>query len=241
MSVRYLYGPSTAEFATRKLYRQRQAGQCLVFDPAGSTDLAIGPTDTWESVQARLPAGWQPDAIVLQLSYTTVPEWLWSAPVPLVAVAHDWTLLWHGYRRRLRGCELILTDSLGVETLAEEGIAHARAANFLGREASFLEAPWPAGPRDIDILFVGNVHPAVQRERLPWLGRLAHLGDRYRIAIYTGIFGDGRNISAGMAGPTRRCSVSRSSTIIGRARGRSRGGSSPKSRSTAEAAIAVLW
>src|SRR5207249_9550705 len=43
--------------------------------------------------------------------------------------------------------------------------------------------------RDIDILFVGNLHPAVQRERLRWLGRLASLSDRYSVQIHTGVFG----------------------------------------------------
>jgi GT2 family glycosyltransferase len=57
-------------------------------------------------------------------------------------------------------------------------------------EAAFVDGPWPEGPRDIDVLFVGNLHPAVQRERLAWLGRLAGLGRRFRVAVETGVFGD---------------------------------------------------
>jgi len=45
-----------------------------------------------------------------------------------------------------------------------------------------------AGARDIDILFVGNLHPAVQRERLPWLARVAQLSERRRVAILQGVF-----------------------------------------------------
>ena len=48
----------------------------------------------------------------------------------------------------------------------------------------------PAGLRDIDVLFVGNLNPTVQRERAPWLARLARLGRRWRVQIRTGIFGD---------------------------------------------------
>src|SRR5438552_5489518 len=48
----------------------------------------------------------------------------------------------------------------------------------------------PGQIRDIDILFVGNLNPAVQRQRLPWLMRLARLGKRWRVAIHAGIFGD---------------------------------------------------
>jgi hypothetical protein len=42
--------------------------------------------------------------------------------------------------------------------------------------------PAPA-ERDIDVLFVGNCHPAVQRQRLTWLGRLGRLADRFNIVI----------------------------------------------------------
>src|SRR5262249_14205976 len=115
---------------------------------------------------------------------------LWSAPVPLIGWAPDWNLLWHGYRRRLRGCDLVLTDTAGVEAMGREGIEQARAAILFGCGRSFVEAMPVDGHRDIDVLFVGNLHPAVQRERLPWLGQLARLADRRRVVIQTGVFGD---------------------------------------------------
>src|SRR5258708_5402366 len=101
MSRRYLFGPVTAEYADQKLHRVRQAGTCLAFNQKGDVGLAIGPDDTWDAICQRLPAGWWPDFIVLSLAYTSIPRCLWSAPVPLVGLADDWNLLWHGYRRRL--------------------------------------------------------------------------------------------------------------------------------------------
>jgi tetratricopeptide (TPR) repeat protein len=38
---------------------------------------------------------------------------------------------------------------------------------------------------------VGNLHPAVARAELPWLGRLARLGERWRVAICNGAAGEG--------------------------------------------------
>src|SRR5262249_4357672 len=70
-----------------------------------------------------------------------------------------------------------------------ERVGHARAANLFGCGRSWLEPP-PDGPRDIDILFVGNVNPAVQRERLSWLARLARLADCRHVVLATGVFGD---------------------------------------------------
>jgi hypothetical protein len=199
MPRRYLFGPVSPAFADQCLSKARKDGSCLAFDPDGKTDLAIGPADTWGQVCARLPAGWQPDFIVLWLPHTSIPACLWSAPVPAVGLAVDWPLLWHYYRRRLRSCDLVFIDPPGVEALAPERITNVRSANLYGCDRAFLDLFQSAerngdkaaaegqaaasGPRDIDVLFVGNLNPAVQRLRLPWLMQLARLGKRWRIAI----------------------------------------------------------
>jgi GT2 family glycosyltransferase/tetratricopeptide (TPR) repeat protein len=198
MSRRYLFGPISAHFATDNLSEPRATGQCLAFNAEGTLDLRINPTDRWETIIARLPAGWQPDFLVLYLPYASIPMGLWSAPVPLVGLAADWNLLFHGYRHWLRRCELVLTDTLGVEALARAGIEHACAANLFGCPRSFLEEMVPESEAAVDVLFVGNVHNAVQSARLPWLARLARLGDRWQVAIRTGIHGkDYRALLAG--------------------------------------------
>jgi tetratricopeptide (TPR) repeat protein len=199
---RYLFGPAPVAFAEHNLKHARQSGDCLVFNREDTADLRIGPLDTWAEITARFPAGWQPDFVVLFLGYTIIPEGLWSAPVPLVSLAGDWNLLWHGYRRRLRRCDLILTDTVGAEVMVREGLHQARVARFFGGSQAFLEGhwpgcsrafwegPWPNNPRDIDILFIGNLHPAVQRERLAWLPQLARLSERWRVVIRTRVYGE---------------------------------------------------
>jgi GT2 family glycosyltransferase/tetratricopeptide (TPR) repeat protein len=187
---RYLFGPVSPSYAEEHLNREQQQRRCLVFDHAEGMDLTVGPEDDWETISSRLPTGWLPEFLVLYLSYMTIPEGLWSAPVPIIGLAADPNLLFHQYRRQLKRCDLVLTDTAGVEALACEGLAHTRSANLFGCERSFLDYVWPDCPRDIDILFVGSLQPAVQRERLPWLGRLARLGEIYRVAICQGFFGD---------------------------------------------------
>jgi glycosyltransferase involved in cell wall biosynthesis len=183
MPRRHLFGPVSDAFAEQHLRRQRQAGLCL---PIGAGGLA----GTWDATLARLAPDWRPDLVVLDLHYTVVPPALWAAPVPVVGLAADWNLLWHHYRRCLRRCDLVLTDAAGVDALAREGIAHARPANLFGCGRDFLDGPTPDGPRDIDVLFIGNLNAAVQRERLPWLARLAALADRWRVVIRTHVYGD---------------------------------------------------
>jgi len=189
MARRYLFGPVPAAYADQNLHGPRQAGDCLAFNAEGSTDVVIGPADTWETLGERLPAGWRPDFVVLFLTYTSVPACLWLAPVPLVGLAADWNLQWHYYRRRLRDCDLVLTDTLGVEILAQEGVTHARPGNLYGCGRDWVETSGDDYPRDIDLLFVGNIHPAVQRERMPWLGRLARFAGRWRVVLTSGVYG----------------------------------------------------
>ncbi|MBN9517627.1 glycosyltransferase, partial [bacterium] len=144
----------------------------------------------WGAVAARLPAGWEADALVVRPGYASLPAWVWTAPVPVVALAHDPDLLWHTYRGLLPLADLVLTDGPAVGRLHRAGVSHARPANLYGLDADWLaEVDAPPADRDIDVLFVGNLNPAVQGERLPWLGRVAELGDRFHVVIRTGVFG----------------------------------------------------
>jgi hypothetical protein len=52
---RYLFGPVTPAFADQHLHRARHGGHYLAIDPAGATDLAVGPSDTWPTVCQRPP------------------------------------------------------------------------------------------------------------------------------------------------------------------------------------------
>ena len=188
MSLHYLLGPL---LAGQPIHWQtdRAAGLCVAFDTKGDCDLTVAAIDSWDDIRRRLPHGWRPDFIALNLGYTSIPPCLWTTPAPLVGLAPDWNLLWHHYRRALRRCDLVLTDAPGVEALAREGLRHARPANLFGCAPELLDGPRPDGPRDIDVLFVGNLQPAVQGERLAWLGRLARLAGRRKVVIATGIFG----------------------------------------------------
>ena len=188
MIPRFLFGPTTNDFADIYLGEVRSAGRCLAFGPGG-VDLAVGPEACWDYVAAQFPPGWRPDLVALWLNYSGVPDCLWSAPVPIIGLATDWNLLWHEYRQVLPFCNAVLTHEPGVDALSRAGIDHAGPAVLYGAGPDSLDGS-SAPERDIDVLFVGNLHPAVQRERLPWLARLAKLAERRNVVIRTGISGD---------------------------------------------------
>src|SRR5262249_7268851 len=131
-----------------------------------------------------------PDTLVVWPGYTSVPEWVWRAPVPVVAAAHDPNLLCHVYRHTLPLADLVLTDGPSAEKLRQGGLEHVRAANLFGLNRHFAAMlDEPDAERDIDVLFVGNMNPHIQTQRLPWLERVAALADRFRVVVTAGVFG----------------------------------------------------
>jgi GT2 family glycosyltransferase len=206
MSLRYLFGPVTESFAEQNLDGERKAGRCVTFQSDADAGLSIKMGESWDEACRRFPESWEPDFVVLQPAYATVPACLWAAPVPRVVLATDPTLLYHYYRERLAQADLVLSDGPGAEMLARVGIP-ARAAQLCGCERMFVEETGQGAgersqesehkpplttyhQRDIDVLFVGNLNPIVQRERAAWLMRVARLGKRWRVQIRAGVFGD---------------------------------------------------
>jgi glycosyltransferase involved in cell wall biosynthesis len=186
--MRQLFGPAEPSLAAMTLAGNQD---CQFFDLAGKQPISLAPNGSWEDLKSQLPPDFTADILVLWLPYMAIPERLWQAPLPIIGLAPDWNLLWHGYRRLLSRCDLVLTDQPGIERLARAGITNARAANLFGLRPAFpIEAPRPEIERDIDVLFAGNVHPAVQRERNAWLGRLARFKQRYNIVIHGGLLFD---------------------------------------------------
>jgi glycosyltransferase involved in cell wall biosynthesis/tetratricopeptide (TPR) repeat protein len=190
---RFLFGPVDGYFAAENLDELCSAGVCLTFNATGEgVDLAVGPNDCWESVVSSFPNSWQPDFIALSVGYNSVQPALFQTPVPLVALATDWNFQWHWYRHLLPHCELVLTDAAGIAVMRREGLDHVRYANLYGPGRALLDMADDEVecPRDIDVLFVGNMQPAVQRHRLKWLTRLGKLADRWNVVIRTGVFGE---------------------------------------------------
>src|SRR5437867_2994648 len=110
MASRYLFGPVSSHFSEQNLHRERQNSRCIAFGFDEGADLVIRPSDTWETLCAKLPADWRPDFVAVYSQYRTIPPWFWSASVPLVALAGDWNLQWHSYRRQLHYYDFVFTD-----------------------------------------------------------------------------------------------------------------------------------
>jgi tetratricopeptide (TPR) repeat protein len=196
MLRRCLVGPVSKPFADRHLLPFRQAGQCLAFGPDGP-DVVVRWRDSWPAICRRLPPGWQPDFVVLCLAYTRTPPSFAAAPVPVVGYAPDWPILWHAHRHAAAWCDRLWSDAAGMHRLAAAGFDQALCVLPFGHVPDGTPEPSPEAARDIDVLFAGNLNPAIHRDRLPWLVRLARLAGRRRVLIH-------EDVDAGRCGPLFR-------------------------------------
>ena len=73
MARRYQFGAVSATFAPPTLAVPPANAACLTFDPPGTAEVPVGHDDRWEAVSARLPEGWQPDFVVLDLASGRIP------------------------------------------------------------------------------------------------------------------------------------------------------------------------
>jgi glycosyltransferase involved in cell wall biosynthesis/predicted Zn-dependent protease/predicted O-methyltransferase YrrM len=176
----YLFGPADRSFPTRKLPQACADGTCIPFSLE-----QVQSAGSWQAfTEAVLKGSTPPDFLVLDLPYQCLPPWLLSAPLPVVGLVGDGSLLWHGVRRL--SLDLILCDEPTAEHFRQQGIEHVRPAILYGIERAFVETGPLDGDRPIDILFVGNLHPWIHRARSPWLARLAKLGERWKVHITSG-------------------------------------------------------
>ncbi len=181
MSLRFLFGPERQP--EQRFPVALRDGRAAAF-----TQEALRAAASWQEFHAGLPRGFEPDVLAFDLSYNVPPPWLASAPLPVVAIAGDSSLLWHGYRLAT-GFDRLLADAESAERLVKQGVSHVRPALLYGVEQVFLDEGAGNWERDIDVLFVGNMHPHVQAERLPWLARLAKLRERHSVVIASDAWG----------------------------------------------------
>ena len=57
---------------------------------------------------------------------------------------------------------------------------------LFGAGRSMVESERRDEPRDVDIFFCGNIHPAIHLHRMPYLARLAALHGRWNVVIRGG-------------------------------------------------------
>ncbi len=130
---------------------------------------------TFEELLAALPAGWRPDVVLIWWpDQEPLPEGLHLAPMPVVGVFSDYNLTLP-YTCNLQGMfDVVVCDRPGRQVFSNLGYGDVRPFCQYTFKREF-HYPRPGVARDLDIAFAGNLNPAVQRERAPWVARLSNL------------------------------------------------------------------
>jgi len=155
-------------------------------------DVAFDPsTGSWEELAAALPHGFRPDLLLLYWpDQEPLPAGLEHCPIPVVGVVSDYNLslpylagLWPFF-------DVVLSDRAGVDLFRALTFAEVRYWNQYAHKRPFHRLMPEVGPRDLDVGFAGNLNPAVQRERGPWIDRVRQLRQHgVAVDVQSGVFG----------------------------------------------------
>ncbi|MGE3171428.1 MAG: glycosyltransferase [Planctomycetota bacterium] len=154
-------------------------------------DVAFDPQrGSIHELLAALPNGFRPDLVLLFWpDQEPLPRDLHRCPVPVVGVVSDYNLTLPMTTRLQPFFDVLLCDRAGVPLFERLGHPDVRY---------FCQYTWkrpfhgtaPDAPRDLDVAFAGNLNPAVQRERGPWIDRLRALArDGHRVEVHQGLIG----------------------------------------------------
>ncbi|MBI4661883.1 MAG: glycosyltransferase [Verrucomicrobia bacterium] len=144
--------------------------------------------ETWDDLFARLPSGFEPDAVVWRFADTNAWPAHTPCPKPLIAILSDWSLFYTALRGILDACDWIITDRLGTDRLKAIGITHVQYWPGYAFDPGLCKRLIDIPP-DYDVTFIGNLNHDIHRIRARILAKIARLSDRYRVAIRTNIHG----------------------------------------------------
>jgi hypothetical protein len=142
-------------------------------------DIAFDPArGSWRELAAALPRGFRPDFVLLWWpDQEPLPADLHECEATVVGVISDYNLTLPQLTA-LQSCfDVLLCDRAGVPLFERLGFADVRWFCQYSWKRPFHRLHADVA-RDLDVGFAGNLNPAVQRERAPWLARLAALGSR---------------------------------------------------------------
>lgn len=156
-------------------------------------DVDFDPSDgSWDELAESLPDGFFPDLLLIYWpDQEPLPAGLEHCPIPIVGVVSDYNLalpylagLWPFF-------DTVLCDRAGQDLFARLSFADVRYWCQYAHKRPFHRLMPEVGPRDLDIGFAGNLNPAVQRERAPWLRRLENLEhENIAVSLVSGQHGE---------------------------------------------------
>lgn len=174
--------------------------ELVTFGPAGRMqvdgklfpfDICFDPSlGTIEQLWSLLPRGFEPDLLLLWWpDQEPIPAGLDRSPARVVGVLSDYNISLQAVAGLWPYFDVLLVDRAGVPLFERLTFPDVRYfCQYTYKAHSHF--PHHQSQRDIDIGFVGNLNPKVQRERAAWIDRLHGLTGRgLRVSAQFGLFG----------------------------------------------------
>jgi tetratricopeptide (TPR) repeat protein len=183
MTRRFLIGPVSNVWAKQQLPDRIRSERCRTFGWSEASDVSLIGCDSWPQLVEKLPAAEWPDFVLALAGQTTIPNWLWAAPLPIIALAIDSKYHWHHQRVCLQSCDHVFVHRAYRKVVARQGISDVGELPYFGIDLSAMQAP-TGSARDIDLLLVGSLSPIPDRKRQIWLRPLARLGRQWNVVLH---------------------------------------------------------
>lgn len=154
--------------------------------PSGNFDFTFAPGETTPDFLARIAPVWVPDVLYFGFPEMYPPPLeVERSPVPTVAAISDWNLHGPVLEHNLCRFDAVLSDALAVQRLNVHGIRPQHFMPLYSHRTHihrYLDLP-----REIDVLFLGNLNHAIHHERGRMLEELARDAGEMRVVIDSGL------------------------------------------------------
>jgi tetratricopeptide (TPR) repeat protein len=177
--------PYGADSSVIRLFRSRRGHDVRFLNIAGDADYRFEAKETATEVVERIRREWPVDVFVCWCPEMFPPPCeIERCPVKTVAIVSDWNIYFPQLEHNLARYDLVLSDRLGSQVLplfetSPQYFFPLYAQRTLTHRALGL-------PKDLDVVFVGNLNHVIHVQRGRCLEKVAALSDRYRILITGG-------------------------------------------------------
>ncbi len=180
--------PFFCAYDTLKQYRGLHQVRTLSAQPLA--DYRFRPeVDTLEDVLQRIAPEFVPEVILVWTPENDPPPLgIENSPVPTVCLAGDWNIFYHAQEVNFGRYDVVLTDRPGTRLLNNTFCTPTYWGPLYAHNP-LLHRPMPV-PKDIDVLYLGNLNANHRSPRQRFLQQVANLPDGLNVLLTTNIWGD---------------------------------------------------
>ncbi len=185
MNVLIMGLPFGADESVVRLFHSRRGHDARLLNVSGDADYHFDAEETAAEVVDRISRDWPVDLFVCWCpEMYPPPRAIEHCPVKTVAIVSDWNIYFPQLEHNLARYDVVLTDRLGSRVLP---LFATQPQYFFPLYAQRTPTHRALGlPKDIDVVFAGNLNHAIHVARGRCLEKVAALSDRYRIFITGG-------------------------------------------------------